>query len=44
VRSLMSLLRIIRSSASAKMCVASRPLNEFDSEFGPESDRCFPDP
>ena len=44
VRSLMSLLRIIHSSASAKMCVASRPLNEFDSEFGPESDRCFPDP
>jgi hypothetical protein len=39
VRSLLGLLRIVYSSNSAKMCVSSRPLNEFATEFRQDADQ-----
>ena len=42
VQDLLHLLRVIQASPLAKLCVASRPLNEFEIHLGKDSDFCIP--
>ncbi|KAI4679152.1 uncharacterized protein J4E88_006445 [Alternaria novae-zelandiae] len=42
VQDLLRLLRAMQASPSAKLCVASRPLNEFEIHLGKDRDFCIP--
>ena len=42
VQDLLRLLRAIETCPSAKLCVASRPLNEFEIHLGKDKDFCIP--
>jgi hypothetical protein len=42
VRVLLNLFNTIRAYPSTKICVSSRPFNEFEIEFGQNPEFCFP--